>query len=106
MRRARGQSRLIYCVGVGRGERSGRGNDNQGIEDDLCGELGEWPRLRDRDASSRCLEAAVKRFVSFPFLFAAFPLPFLYPPPSLPLSSSVLLSFFALSPFSDRVISY
>jgi hypothetical protein len=95
VRRARGQSRSRYRLVVVRGERSGRGNDNREMADDLCGGRGEWPHaLR--------LEAAVKRF--FSILFAVFPLPFLSLPPSLILFCTFI--FFFLSPLSDRVISH
>ena len=104
VRRAKGQSLWMYCLGVVRGGKSERGNDNRGMRRVLCGEQGESLLETVGDIVTR-LEAAVKRFLSPNSLCGLSTSLPLHPPPS-PLSSSVLLSFFSLSPFSDRVISY
>jgi hypothetical protein len=95
VRRARGQSRSRYRLGVGRGERSEKENDSREIGDVLCGEL-DALRLRlietERESGSAGLEAVVKRFL---FLFSLWSFHFPSSTPLTPLSSSVLLSFFS-----------
>lgn len=73
VRQAKGQSLWKYRLGVVRGEKSGRENDNGGMGYVLCGERGEsLDRRRYCDTPRGCRET-----FSFSILFAAFPLPFL-----------------------------